>query len=209
MIRLSSTTASGLAISTDLSFDVVIELLFFVTFFTCSLIGASLVKFLSNGITLGTNTGIVSDVGLSGGAGVGEAEWDGFDGSGSSGVVAVIIGLVSGMIGISFVGKGDSIASIVIGGDDGVSWEKLLLIDPELKDINGIIWGLFERFRFRLFWFGGIGVTGLFDAGATRCCWWLPFINDFELSFFDGLLPFRGEFDELDSLEYRGDMLPE
>lgn len=89
--------------------------------------------FRSKGMTLGTKNGILSDVGLSGGCGVGETA--------SCALIGIVfvsgIGFVSGMIGISFGGGMPSIGSI--GGDEGVSCDALFTWLFVVNDMRGII----------------------------------------------------------------------
>jgi len=105
-------------------------------------------------MTLGTKTGTLSDVGLSGWTG--EVEDAGClessEDDGSCGVSSGV-GFLSGMIGMSF-GVGWLIASIggddgYIGGEDGVSESSVVLRELKLnggwvvlKDMSGMIWVL-------------------------------------------------------------------
>lgn len=140
-IKVSS-SASGLAISSDISIDCLTDLAEFrsngITF--------------SSGITFGTKAGTLSFVGLSGWTG--DVEDAGFlersVDDGSCGVSTGCVGFLSGMIGISF-GGGWLIASIggddgYIGGEDGVSESSVVLRELRLeggwdvlKDISGMI----------------------------------------------------------------------
>lgn len=77
--------------------------------------------FRSNGITLGIKTGIFSEVGLSGGCGLGDVECiDRFVVSTSFEHIGNPV-FVSGIIGISFGRFGSIEWLLEIGGDDGVS----------------------------------------------------------------------------------------
>lgn len=108
----------------------------------------------SSGMTFGTKTGTLSDVGLSGWTG--ELEDAGFlESSEDDGSCAMSsgVGFLSGMIGMSF-GGGWLIASIggddgYIGGEDGVSESSEVLREFKLKggwvvlkDMSGMIWVL-------------------------------------------------------------------